>query len=128
MRLADHDRARGAETAHHRGVTRRRRAEGVGADRRDLTADVGVVLDRHRHAEQRPLLARAHARLCLRRLRERALGEHNAERVQLRIDAGDPLEIGLDQLARRDGAGADELCLARDRSERELGAGDGGGV
>ena len=72
----------------------------------DLAGDVGVVLDHHRHAEQRALVARAAAAGGLVGLGERALGEHDAERVELRVDPRHPLEVELDQLARRDLAGA----------------------
>ena len=57
-----------------------------------LAGKVDFVLDRDRHAEQRPLLARLQPRLGLLGLEQRPLGEDDAERVQLRIEPLDPVE------------------------------------
>src|SRR5688572_8936333 len=79
---------------------------------RDLAGEVVVVLDRERHAEERPVVRLAAPGLGLVRLRQSALGEHDPERVQLRLDPLDPLEVDLDQLARGDLPLADQLRLA----------------
>ena len=55
-------------------------------------------------------------------LEQRALVEHDAKRVDLAIQAPDALERVLDEVARRDVAGADELGLARDAGEGEVAA------
>ncbi len=68
-------------------------AVGVGAVSGDLAGDVDVVLDRDRHAQQRALAAGAAARVGLVGFQPRALGEHDAEGVQPRIQARDPLEV-----------------------------------
>ena len=53
--------------------------EGVGAVGVDLPGDVDFVLDRDRHAEQRPLLPGPPPRLGLLGLQHRLLGEDHAE-------------------------------------------------
>ncbi len=62
VRLADDHRARLAQAAHHLGVRLRGLAVGVGAARRHLARHVDVVLDRDRHAQQRPLRRRPRRR------------------------------------------------------------------
>ena len=57
VRLAEHDRAGGAQAADDLGVRGRRAVHGAVPLHRDLAGDVGVVLDSDRHAEQRPLVA-----------------------------------------------------------------------
>ena len=52
-----------------------RLGEGVGAVRGHLAGEVDFVLDRDRHPEQRPLLARLQPRLGLLGLEQRPLGE-----------------------------------------------------
>ena len=49
-----------------------------------------------------------------------ALAQHLGERVHLGAEALDPLEVELDQLARGDLAGADQLRLARSAGKREF--------
>ena len=58
VRLADDDRARRAQARHDRRVARRPAPHRGGAERRDLARDVRVVLDRDRHAAQRPVRQR----------------------------------------------------------------------
>jgi hypothetical protein len=87
----------------------------------DLTSHVDVVLDRHRHPEQRALVARPAPCLGLLRLRQRALSHHRPERVQLGVDARDPLEVELDELGRGHVAGADQLRLVGDAGECQIG-------
>ena len=53
-------------------------------------------------------------------LRDRPLGEHLGERVQLRVEALGPLEVEVDELAGGDLARADQLRLARNAGEREV--------
>ena len=91
----------------------------VGAERGRLARDVHVVLDRDRHAEERPPVAALAERVGLRPARP--LGEHHAERVELRVEALDALQARVDELARRDLAGGDQLGLARGPGEDEVG-------
>ena len=65
------------------------------------------VLDADRHAAERPRVAGANGV----RLGQRALGAERDERVQLGVQPLDRGERRLDQLARRDLAGADERGL-----------------
>ena len=85
LRLADHDRARPRAARRTTSAScARRLAVGVRAERRQLAGHVDVVLDRDRNAEQRPLARPpAPARVGLVGLQPRALGEHDAKRVQL---------------------------------------------
>ena len=94
----------------------------VRAERRQLAGDVDVVLDRDRHAQQRARVAAgAAARVGLVGFQPRALGEHDAERVQRAASsARDPLEVQLDELARGDLAGGDQLGLAGDSGVGEI--------
>ena len=100
--LADDHRAGRAQAAHDLRVGGRGVAEGVRAARGHLARDVGVVLDRHRHAQQRAAIAAAAAAVGLGGLGERALAEHDAERVEGRVEARDALQVGLGELARGD--------------------------
>src|SRR5215218_6298137 len=59
-------------------------------------------------------------------LRERALGEDDADRVELRIDPRHPLEVELHQLTRSGLAGAHELGLAGESGEGEISVIHGG--
>ena len=61
------------------------------------------------------------ARVSLVGLQARAFGEHDAKRVQARVQTRDPLEIDVDQLARGDLARGDQLRLAGDPGVGELG-------
>ena len=79
-----------------------------------------VVLDRERDAEQRPRVARLGAPVGLVGLGQRALGEHDAVGVELRVEPRDPLEVQLGQLARRDLAAADHGGLADGSGEGEI--------
>ena len=71
--------------AHDVGVALARAAVRQRAPGRDLAGDVGVVLDRHRHAEQRAPIAGAAARVGLVGLGQRAVGEDDAEGVDLGV-------------------------------------------
>ena len=88
---------------------------------RDLAGDVRVVLDRHRHAEQRPPIAGAAARVGLVGLGQRAVGEHDAEGVELAGRPPDALQRRLDELARRDLAGGHQARLLGGAGEAEVG-------
>ena len=118
--LADHDRSRRAQPLHHLGVGRGGRDERAGASTRDLAADVDLVLDRDRHPEQRPVVSRAHARIRLRRLQQRALLVDRGEGVQLGIEPRDPGERELDELLSRRVAAPDELGLPGHAHERDV--------
>ena len=128
VRLADDHRAGGAQAAHDLGVLARGLAVGVGAVGGDLAGDVGVVLDRDRDAEQRARVAAAAAAVGLVGLDQRALGEHDAEGVERRVEPRDALEAGLGQLARGELAGGDQLGLAREPGEDGVGGHGHGGA
>ena len=93
-----------------------------------LAGDVDVVLDRDRHAQQRALAAGRAARVGLVGFQQRALGEHDPEGVQQRVVARDALEVELDELARGDLAGGDQLApggrFRRRRARRRPSAGN----
>ena len=99
----------------------RRLAVGVRAERRHLAGHVDLFLDRDRHAQQRALAAGPPTRIGLIGFEQRALAEHDPEGVQLRVEPRDPLQIELHQLARGDLASGDQLGLAGDPGESELG-------
>ena len=84
-----------------------------------LAGDVDFVLDRDRHAEQRPLLAGLQPRLGLLGFEQRPLGEDLAEGVQLRVEALDPLQAAC----RTSSVG--ETSPARTISACFAGAGEG---
>ncbi len=97
--LADHDRAGLAQLAHDLGIRGRGDvAVGVAAERGYLAGDIDVVLDGDRHTEQRAAPSGAAARVGLVGFEQRALGEHDAEGIQLPVEALDPPEVKLDQL------------------------------
>ncbi len=127
-RLAQHGRAAGAQAAHHLGVARRRRLVGGRAVAGHLPLDVHVVLDGDRDAEQRAGLARPQALQRSVGLGQRGLGAHGDERVQLWVQALDAPQVALDQVARGDRAGAQQLALAGDAGEGEVRAGRGGPI
>ena len=108
--------ARTTSASRSRGPAVRQRAP-----RRDLAGDVGVVLDRHRHAEQRAPIAGAAARIGLVGLHQGAVGEHHAEGVELGVRLPDALERRLDELARRDLAGGHQARLLGGAGEAEVG-------
>jgi len=66
---------------------------------------------------QRALAASAAAAVGLLGLQARALAEDDPEGVQLRIQSRDPLQIQINQLARRNLAGGDQPGLAGHASE-----------
>ena len=102
------------------GVGGRRVGEAVGAVGGHVAGDVDVVLDRDRHAEQRPLLAPSQPRLGLLGLEQRFLGEHRAEGVELRVDPLDPLQAEAHQLGRGDLPRPHHLRLLRRSREGEV--------
>jgi hypothetical protein len=112
VRLADDDRAGGAQTAHGLAVRGRRLGHEAGPVGRQLAGDVHVVLDRDRHAEQRRPVAGAQALLRHPRLLQRALGAHDPEGLQLAVQAIDAVEVQLGELGRGDLAWAQQLGLA----------------
>ena len=127
VRLADDDGARFTQRAHDVGVALARAAVRQRAPRRDLAGDVRVVLDRHRHTEQRAPIARAATRIGLVGLGQGAVGEHHAEGVQLRVRLPDAVERRLDELARRDLAGGHQARLLGGAGEAEVGGVHGAG-
>ena len=98
------------------------------APRGDLAGDVGVVLDRHRHAEQRPPIARPAARVGLVGLGQaRGAASTTRNALSCGIDLPDALERRLDQLARRDLAGGHQARLLGGAGEAEVGGVHGAG-
>ena len=67
----------------------------------------------------------AGAAVGLVRLGERPLAEDDAVRVDLWLDPLDSLQVALDELAGGDLAGADQLGLAGDAREGDLGVHSG---
>jgi hypothetical protein len=120
VRLAEQNGAGGAQAAHDLVVLRRRAAVPERAARADLARDVGVVLDRDRHAVERRRAVAA-ARVGRAGRSERLAGEHDPVAAEERIQAVDPPEVELGQLARRDLARADQLGLAPEAGEGEVG-------
>ena len=120
MRLADQHGARLAQPPHDLGVLLGGEAVGERAAGGDLSRHVRVVLDRDRDPVQR---RRAVAAAAVGRVRgrERLGREHDAVGAQQRIQALDPLEVEPGQLTRGDLAVADELGLARQAGEGEIG-------
>ena len=116
-----------AQGGDERGVLGLGIAVRVRAEDLALAGHRRVVLDGDRHAAQ-GLVGRASA-LPRRRigLGQRPLGEHRPEGVELRVERGDPLERGLDELARRDLAAAHELGLPRHPGEGQVAALGGAG-
>ena len=95
------------------------RVEAVRAPRGDLALEVFGVLDRDGHAGewQRLAFAFCEPRLDLLRLVARLVGQDDAVRVQLGIEAIDPVEVELDEVGRCDVARADHFGLAGDPLE-----------
>jgi hypothetical protein len=81
--------------------------------------DVEGLLDRHRHAVQRPQVAAAGERLVGRGgLRQRRLPPQLDHGVHLGVDGVDPRQQPLGQLARGELAAAQPLChLGRGRDQ-----------
>ncbi len=88
--------------------------------RAQLAGQVDFVLERDRHPQERPLLPSLQSRLGLLRLEQRPLGEHDAERVERRVEALDPIEVKPHQLGRRDLPGPYHLGLPRRPREGDL--------
>ncbi len=118
--LADHNRAGRPQAAHQLAVLARGREVGGGAPRRDLPGHVLGVLHRDRDAEQRPVVTARPPGVGLLRVGARAVSHDQPERVQLGVEASDPLEVQLDELTRRDLAAANELGLSYDSGEGKL--------
>jgi hypothetical protein len=86
----------------------------------DLAGDVDFVLDRDRHAEQRPFVAGAPPRLRLLGFEHRLGVEDLAEGVQLGVEPIDPLERLPHELRGTDLPFADHLRLPRHPRERNV--------
>ena len=82
VHLADHDRARGAQSGDNLGVDRLRGAERVGAPRGHFSADVCVVLHRDGHAEERLAVAGGAERIDPIRLGRARSANTTAIRIQ----------------------------------------------
>ena len=129
VRLADHDRPRGARAAHDLRVLARGLAVGVRAERAHLAGHVEFVLHRDRHAQQRALaVARAAARVGLVGFHPHALVEHDPEGVQLGIQPLDPLQADVHQLARADLTRGDQLGLTGETGVCEVARVHGPGI
>ena len=64
---------------------------------RHLAGDVDIVFDRDRHAQQRQPFTGVEAALRGGRLFARGVSQHHAVGPQLRIQAGNPFQIDLEQ-------------------------------
>jgi hypothetical protein len=118
--LANHDRARLAQPPNHLAVGRDRAWKAIGAVGGQLAGKVMVVLEGDRHPQQRPLLAPLQPCLGLLGLEQGSLGEHDPERVQLRVESLDPIEAEPHELGRRDLARAYHLSLLRRARKGDL--------
>ena len=78
-----------------------------------VIADVSVVFDCDRHAEQRAVFVGGVKRVGPIRVGEGPLGEDDAVRVEKGIHGLDLRQRGLDELAGRHLAGADQTRLRR---------------
>ena len=92
----------------------------------DLSRHVGFVLDRDRDAVQRRR-AIAAARVGGVGGGERLVGKDDPVGAQVRVEPRDPLQVELGELACGHVAGADQLGLAVDTGEGELGCVHGAG-
>jgi hypothetical protein len=96
-------------------------AEEVGGEGQPLARDRAVVLDRDRHARERPLVTRGH----LVGGGEGVLVEDVDERVDLRIQRVDAIQRGLHELACRQLARAHALGKLARRAKEQVGHGGG---
>ncbi len=126
MRLADQHGAGVAQPAHDLGIPLGRVAMGERTVGGDLSRHVGFVLDRDRDAVQRRR-AIAAARVGGVGGGERLVGQHDPVGAQVRVEPRDPLQVELGELACGHVAGADQLGLAGDTGEGELGCVHGAG-
>ena len=118
--LADQDSTRGAQPGDDLRVRRRRAIEPARPEAGDVSGDIGHVLDRDWDAQKvRPLPCRA-AAVGLVGFLERPLPPHDPERVEPRVEAGDSVQVQLDQLPRGHLSVRDHLRLAGDSRVREL--------
>ena len=76
-----------------------------------LSSHVLRVLDRDRNAEQRPIVAGAASPVGLPGVDQGPLAHHAAKGVELGLEALNPRQVELDQLARRHLATPDHLRL-----------------
>ena len=97
----------------------RRRPVAPGAARRRLALDGQIVLDRDRHAGERT------AQRGVSR-GERLVGHRHAERIQTRVQFLDPAQAQLDELARLDFVGSDQLRECGGSGEGEIDVGGRG--
>ena len=109
-----------AQAGHDLGVGGLGRRVGVAAVRGDLPGDVHVVLDRDRDAEQRQRLSVGAPVVGLVGGPQRLLAEHDAERVEQRIEPRDAGQEQLGQLARGELPGGDQIRVAGEPGEGEV--------
>ena len=86
----------------------------------DVAGDVGVVLDRHGDPEQQALVPGPEPGVGLVGLGHRPLGEHDAEGVELGLQALDARQALAHQLARGHVARRDATGLLRGAGEGEV--------
>ena len=86
----------------------------------DLARNVDLVLDRHRHPEQRLAIAACSALVHAIGVGERSSGEDRAERVQFAVESLDPSKCQFEQLARGRLATPHELGLSGHTVERRV--------
>ena len=122
VRLADEDRARLAQARDLQGVGLGHvLAVGRRAVGRAHAGGVLQILVRDRQAVQRrQVVAARAAAVGLVGRRERALGRPRHDRVDERVDALDPRKVRLDELARRERAGAQRAGLLGRAQEAEV--------
>ena len=120
MGLPDHDRARGAQSSNDFRIDDLRRTERIGAPGRDLSGDIRIVFDRDGDAEQREVATCGAVRVGRGGRRERAVGEHDTERVDAWIDALDSRQCRFDQFVRAHLAVANESRLLDGTRVEEL--------
>ena len=123
VELADDDGAGLLQPRHDLGVLVRHAIREHGArGGRQHPRRVDVVLERDRNPVQRSAPPPAgELRLELPRPGRGALAGHGDVGIEARIDAADPLEVGLHQLRRRQRAGANEPLGPADAQRRGIG-------
>jgi hypothetical protein len=84
------------------GIVRLRGAVGAGAHCGDLAGDIDVILNGHRHAQQRQPLTAIKALLRARRLSTGSIPEYHPVGIQLRIQSRDPVQVELHERRRGD--------------------------
>jgi hypothetical protein len=93
---------------------------GLRAPSRHLASDVAVILDRHRHAEQRLGIVCLGRRVDPSRGGDRGVREHHAKRVDVTVHALDLAQHGAHQLLRGDNTVTHQPRLLERTGETDL--------